>query len=177
MERKGDYITTLTGRQFYPLAPDPSQIDIRDIAWALSMQCRYAGHVRQFYSVAEHSVHVSLVCDPQDAFEGLLHDASEAFIQDIIKPVKIHLRDYAEIESLWERCIAEVFRLRTPLPESVKRADQSVFAAEVEQLRPKFHGSMMPTESAADVTVQCWEPQLACDQFMLRYLFLLKSRV
>lgn len=139
-QRKGDFIRTWSGKSFYPLDPDPEQIDIQDIAWALSMQCRYAGHVKHFYSVAQHSVYVSKACDESDALWGLLHDASEAYIQDIIRPVKIHLSEYKVIEARREKVIAERFNLCWPMPKSVKRADEAVYATEVIQLRPKFHG-------------------------------------
>src|SRR5690606_5290032 len=81
--RLGDWMQTFTGRAVYPLDLRPDDIDIQDIAHALSMQCRYAGHTRQFYSVAEHSVHVARWCrqyGPAAALEGLLHDATEAYL-------------------------------------------------------------------------------------------------
>src|SRR5271165_7548492 len=86
--RKGDWIQTYTGRVMYPLDPRPEEINIIDIAHALSNLCRFTGHVRTFYSVAEHSVRVSQHCDPKDALWGLLHDASEAYLADMSRPMK-----------------------------------------------------------------------------------------
>jgi hypothetical protein len=79
-------ITTFSGVLFRPLLPNPDDIRIADIAHALSQQYRFAGHTRTFYSVAEHSVRVSLLCRPDDALWGLLHDASEAFLTDVPAP-------------------------------------------------------------------------------------------
>jgi uncharacterized protein len=86
--RTGDWIQTYTGKQFWPLSPLPEDIVIEDIAHALSMQCRFGGHVRTFYSVAQHSVHVSLLVEPQYALWGLLHDAAEAYLVDLPRPIK-----------------------------------------------------------------------------------------
>jgi hypothetical protein len=77
------WIQTVSGRQFWPLAPKAEDVDIGDIAHALAMKCRYSGHTQKFYSVAEHSVHISLALlrdgwNPTTALWGLLHDAAEA---------------------------------------------------------------------------------------------------
>ena len=71
------YIETVSGRKFYFLNPNPEDIDIEDIAHALSMQCRFTGHTKWFYSVAEHAIWVSYLVPVHLALEGLLHDASE----------------------------------------------------------------------------------------------------
>jgi len=81
-------ITTFSGISFWPLLPNPDDIRIDDIAHALAHQCRFAGHTRLFYSVAEHSVRVSQLCRPEDALWGLLHDASEAYLSDVPAPLK-----------------------------------------------------------------------------------------
>lgn len=87
------WITTYTGRRFYPLAPRPQDVCLEDIAHALSMKCRWTGHVRTFYSVAEHSVRVARLLNDQgfDArvqLAGLLHDATEAYLPDVASPIK-----------------------------------------------------------------------------------------
>lgn len=97
------YIRTHTKREFYPLAPDAAQIDIRDIAHALSMLCRANGHFPHFYSVGQHCI----ACAEEAAARGysrrvqlgcLLHDASEAYLADVTRPVKKQLPKYLEIE-------------------------------------------------------------------------------
>ena len=81
-----DWIQTYTGLRFYPFEPDPENVCIEDIAHALSLICRFGGHCKQFYSVAQHSVLVSLNCP--HPLHGLLHDAEEAYIGDVCRPVK-----------------------------------------------------------------------------------------
>lgn len=81
-------ILTFTGRYVNPLTCDPEDIDIKDIAHALSMQCRYAGHISQFYSVAQHSVLVAMLCPLEKGLVGLLHDAEEAYLLDMPSPIK-----------------------------------------------------------------------------------------
>lgn len=81
-QRRGDWMQTYTGRQFWPLDPLPEDVFIEDIAHALSMQCRYAGHVTRFYSVAEHSVLIARCAPPEAKLYALL-GASDAFEQFI----------------------------------------------------------------------------------------------
>jgi hypothetical protein len=102
--RVGDWIQTYSGRQFWPLDPRVEDVHLEDIAHALSNVCRYTGHVREFYSVAEHSVHVSWSCEPEDALWGLLHDASEAYLADMARPVKQNMPVYVAAERLVPWC-------------------------------------------------------------------------
>lgn len=101
MKSRGDWIQTYSGIKFYPLDPMPEDILIEDIAHALSNICRFNGHTKQFYSVAQHSYLVSSqINDPKIALAGLLHDASEAYICDIPRPLKNteDFERYREIE-------------------------------------------------------------------------------
>lgn len=92
--RIGDWIKTVTGRKFYPLDPRFQEVNIEDVAHALSMKVRFNGHVQRYYSVAQHSVHVSRILErwhPKRrdlAMWGLLHDAAEAYLADIPRPMK-----------------------------------------------------------------------------------------
>ncbi len=110
----GDYITTHSKIHFTPLSPVPEEISIEDIAHALSLMCRANGHFPEFYSVGQHCVHcceeayargysdrVQLAC--------LLHDASEAYLADITRPVKAHLPHYREIEHTLQSSIFEKY--------------------------------------------------------------------
>lgn len=90
MTKTTDWIQTYTGKRFYPLEPDADLICIKDIAHSLSMQCRFNGHTAKFYSVAEHSVKLSreFFCGWHYKLAALLHDASEAYLSDIPRPIK-----------------------------------------------------------------------------------------
>src|ERR1035441_7448066 len=88
MDGLDGFIGTFSGLRFWPLDPDPDKILIEDIAHALAHQCRFGGHASKFYSVAEHSVHVSKLCAPKDALWGLLHDASEAYCGAVWAPAR-----------------------------------------------------------------------------------------
>lgn len=103
--RLGDWIVTATGGRWYLTEPHPDDVRIEDIAHALSHVCRFGGHCREFYSVAEHSVHVLRLLQrdwPNDYLlhmHGLIHDASEAFIGDVVRPLKITMPDYQRLEA------------------------------------------------------------------------------
>lgn len=168
-KRHGDWMQTYTGRQFWPLDPRFDEIDIVDIAHALSMICRFGGHCERFYSVAEHSVHVSRVCDPADALAGLLHDASEAYVADIIRPIKPYLKRYRHIEDLVSGAIWQRFGLPMLLPKSVKRADEAVLAAEAEQILKPHPAPWGLTQEPADIYIECWSPTVAKAVFLARF--------
>src|SRR5579859_7012785 len=130
------WIETFSGKKFHLLEPQPDEICIEDIAHALSNQCRYTGHTRRFYSVAEHSVHVSLLAVHYQ-LDGLLHDASEAYICDLARPVKMLTpvgKPYYEIEDRIMRVIAEKFGFTWPPPKEVKEADNIMLLSEKDQL-------------------------------------------
>ena len=101
--RRRDYITTYSGHQFSPLAPDVEAIDVRDIAHALARIGRANGHFSEFYSVGQHCLDCAREAlargyGARQAFFCLLHDASEAYMSDITSPVKKHLRQYMAVE-------------------------------------------------------------------------------
>ena len=129
-------IQTVSGQIVELVNPDPEQIYIHDIAHALSQICRFAGHSSRFYSVAAHSVLVSHRVPPEYALEGLLHDASEAYIGDISRPLKRALPEYQVIEARWEAAIAKRFRLdtRPGVHHYVKKADNEALSIEAAYL-------------------------------------------
>lgn len=142
--RRGDWYQTFTGREVYPLDMRPEDVDIQDIAHSLAHICRFNGACRVFWSVAEHSLQVSeylnelrlaarAVLDQantQVLAWGLMHDASEAYIGDIVRPVKRSLVGVSEIEEHIQKVIAERFGLPWPIPEVVKLADEVLLATE-----------------------------------------------
>lgn len=123
------FIQTAGGKSFDLLKPGTWMIEIEDIAHALSHVCRFAGHTRAFYSVAQHSVMVSCLVPKEHALAGLLHDAAEAYIGDLTSPLKGLLPAFREIEDNIQTCITKRFGLQG-LPESVKQADLVMLATE-----------------------------------------------
>jgi hypothetical protein len=128
---------TSSGRILDVLDPDPALITIEDIAHALAMLCRFGGHLPRHYSVASHSVHVSRLVPERFAAAGLLHDASEAYVCDVIRPVKIAIRElYRPIEERWMAAIAVALNVPSLAPEApeVKLADRVALATEYRDL-------------------------------------------
>ena len=130
------WMLTTSGRQLNLLDPDPAAISITDIAHGLAHLCRFGGQCRRFYSVAQHAFSVSCACDEHDALWGLLHDATEAYLGDVIQPLKHTslLASYRRIETRLQVAIAEAFALPLALPASVLAADALVLAQEMRDL-------------------------------------------
>jgi len=127
--QRGDWFLTFTGKRFYPLDPRPTDICIEDIAHALAQICRFGGHCQEFYSVAQHSVLVSCICT-QTPKQGLMHDATEAYVGDVVRPLKYALATYLEIEERVWFAVAKRFKLAPKLHPEVKRADNTVLMTE-----------------------------------------------
>lgn len=131
-EYRGEWITTYLGKKFHFKKPALKEIDIVDIAHHLSLLCRFTGAVREFYSVGEHSVRVSRIVPDEFRLSALLHDAAEAYINDISRPVKYsHKLD--ETEAVITKAIDLKFHTNSYAPE-VKEADDLLFATEARDL-------------------------------------------
>jgi len=105
------HITTFTGKKFNLERPD---FDLEDIAHALANTCRYGGHCRKFYSVAEHSVNVARIMDVEglgDPREGIMHDATEAYLSDVPAPFKQFLPDWAAIDHRLEALMRDRYQI------------------------------------------------------------------
>ena len=126
------YIETYTGKKMYFLDPKPEMICIEDIAHALANACRFGGHTITFYSVAQHSITVAELAE--NRLEGLLHDASEAYLVDIPKPIKGHLTSYKTIENNLMAAIAERFGAGWPISEDTHDADVMQLRMEAKHL-------------------------------------------
>lgn len=129
-------IQLASGRYFDYTKFRPEDINIGDIAHALSHLCRYTGHCRHFYSVAQHSVEVSLIVRPELALEGLLHDASEAYLGDVNRPLKLLLPDYKDLEHRVDVAIRTRFGLPAEESPEVKEADNILLVTEQRDLMP-----------------------------------------
>lgn len=170
-ERRGDWMQTFTGIAFWPLDPRPEEIRPADIAHALSMLCRYGGHVSRFYSVAEHCVLMSHAVAPEFALWALLHDATEAYLVDVPRPIKRHLPDYCAIEDRLMAAICERFGLSLTEPAEVREADNRILLDErAELLRPPPRPWLPELEALQPlgVTVTGWTPHLANHLYIKR---------
>lgn len=130
-------ILTAGGKYFNLYQPQKSVFGAFEIAHALSNVCRFAGHTREFYSVAQHSIICSQIVPENRALEALMHDAAEAFIGDVTAPLKQLLPEYRVIEELISNAIADRFNLPRQLSTEVKIADRILLATELRDLMPQ----------------------------------------
>lgn len=165
--RSGGWIQTYTGRAFYPMDARPEDIDPADIAHALSMLCRYGGHVRRFYSVAEHCVLMSHAVSPENALWALLHDATEAYLVDLPRPIKRTLPDYGVAEQRLMYVIAQRFGIVPEEPFEVKQADNCILVDECERLMAKVPESLWQTPRLG-VRIEALAPHFAEGRYLDR---------
>jgi len=167
-------IRTYTGRAFEPLNPDPDALCIEDIAHALANNCRFTGHVRWHYSVAQHSVLVSQIVPDELALTGLLHDASEAYLSDVARPIKQQPEFgdvYLRYEQGIEEAIATRFGIVYPYPSEVKDADNLLLVTEARDL---MHGTKgwdpyLASIEPLEKEIEKWTPEWAEVMFLARY--------
>lgn len=171
------WIQTYSGRRFNPTNPVPDAIVIQDIAHALSMQCRFSGHTRSFYSVAQHSVLVSHICDSKDALWGLLHDASEAYLVDVPSPLKRsgQFDSYMRFEKQMQEAICKRFGLPLEEPVSVKKADKVLLATEARDLMGPLRSDWTQPCDPLPFKIEPLFPQEAKRLFMKRFFDLTGS--
>jgi len=127
---------TKAGKKFDMANPKADQICIEDIAPALSKQCRFNGHCDPFYSVAQHCLHVSELVPDEHKLTALLHDATEAYIGDMVTPLKALIPDFKRIEDHLWNIISDKYKVPLILPWEVKRADLIALATEKRDLMP-----------------------------------------
>ncbi|ASK77284.1 MULTISPECIES: hypothetical protein [Klebsiella/Raoultella group] len=173
------FIQTLSGKHFNYLDIQQDAIEIEDIATALSHICRFAGHLPEFYSVGQHSVLSSLLVPQEFALEALLHDAAEAYLQDIPAPLKHLLPDYRAIETRVDAAIRQKFGLPAEQHPTVKYADLVMLASERRDFEiddgtvwPMLEG-IIPTDQFVINPVR---PGQAYGMFMNRFHQLMERR-
>lgn len=177
------YIATVSGKRFYLLEPRLEDIDILDIAHGLSLQCRWTGQCKFHYSIAQHSYLCSFVGPDNEAFDRLMHDASEAYIGDMNRPLKHYTAAgaaYMTVESKLQKTIAERFGFSIVEPMSVKLADNYLLYAERDQIVGyKFDEAedWDRYKDKGEITIEEWTPQQAKKMFLTRFEELYKGRI
>lgn len=173
MIRQGDWIQTYTGKQYWPIDPKPEDVNIEDIAHALSMLCRFGGHCLKFYSVAEHSVHIARWLYPRHgahvALCGLMHDATEAYVTDVPRPLKPFLMGYKQIEKDNWLAIASAFGLPATLPPAVKDADTRALAEEARQNMAPCVAEWNNVADTLGFVLEFWDAEHAELQFLAAF--------
>lgn len=165
------WIQTYSGMRINPTKPNEASINLQDIAHALARQCRFSGHVKDYYSVAQHSVLVSHLCDSKDALAGLLHDASEAYLVDIPAPLKRSGKfdAYLEFEKAMQDVICKKFSLLEAEPESVKKADKLILATEARDMLLKKRSDWIYPFEPLPFTILPMMPKEAEACFIARF--------
>lgn len=169
---RDDYIFTYSGGIVTPLSPRAKDIKVEDVAHSLANQCRFTGHTKKFYSVAQHVVTVSLTLrrwghSPSVQFQGLHHDDSEAYLADLARPIKVQAgfgAAYRKAEKRLEKTAADAFGIQYPYDPAVYRADVAVFHAEARDLMPEgFVAGASVREEADPIEqiVEAWGPEKA----------------
>ena len=166
--RQGDWIQTFSGGRFWPMDPHAEDVEIVDIAHSLSMQCRFAGHCLRFYSVAEHCVHLSRAVAPVHALWALLHDASEAYLVDVPRPVKPYLGGYREAEALVMMAVCRRFGLDYEMPAAVHDADRRILGDERANLSVCVAEWSEPPRPLG-IDLAYWPPERAEAEFLARF--------
>jgi hypothetical protein len=168
-------IQTYTGQMVDIYNPDPSQFSILDIAHSLSMQCRFNGHITRFYSVAEHSVRAAkLVGDwgrPELVLGALMHDASEAYLSDIPRPIKRKFDAYIPLEDELMMAISKKFGFDWPMPDIIKKVDDILLITERRDLMLASEAwrEWGVNETPMEEIIEPWDSAYAEHQFLKLY--------
>ncbi len=173
----GPYLQTVSGRWVNPFDPNPEQIELADIARALANQCRFGGHCRAFYSVAQHCVIVSELMEGEgasadEALAALMHDAAEAYLGDLPHPIK-HRSQLGQVFKDAEEPLERVIRGRfaiTNSPSEIKRIDRALLATErLAFSAERWQWPELEGVDPLDVELEPWSPDRAADAFIRRF--------
>ena len=182
---KDGWIETFTGRQFHFSAEDPDEVAIEDIAHALSLLNRYNGHTQRPYSVAEHCVLMAQYVEsvpgtvPADVLTTLLHDASEAYIGDMTRPLKGLFPQFKVLEEKIHELVALKFDTQYPHPDWLKELDMRILTDERAQAMDKYSSNDWGLEGVQPLGVQLrfWSPREAEREFILVYRRCLQAMI
>jgi hypothetical protein len=176
--RVGDWMQVFSGKRFWPLDPRAEEVEIEDIAHALSLMCRYNGHSRIFLSVAEHAWHVSHAVVPENALWGLMHDAAEAYCADVIRPIKrslcvqhptLGLISWSAMERRIRDAIADRFGMPREEPFDAARVDTAILGDEkIAVMNPCAYDWRLP-QPPLGVCIAAWRPEMAERMFLARF--------
>ena len=183
-ETRGPWLETFSGVHFHPLDPHPEDVRIEDIAHALSNVCRYAGHSRFFYSVAEHSVYVAGLVRPELRLAALVHDGGEAYTGDWPRPLKHPgggegleatraARWYRWIENKNRAAIHQALGLDWPLEKNdgleIDRADFRVLSTEARDVMSGGADWGMELAPVPSLRIAGWSPKHAEGRFLAAF--------
>jgi uncharacterized protein len=166
------WLLTASGTHFDLVDPQPDMVNVLDIAQGLANECRYTGQCRWFYSVAQHATLASHIVEPEFALEALLHDASEAYLKDLPRPLKQLLPDYRHIERRVEAVIRAKFGLPPIISEPVHRADLIMLATERRDLvvEDATEWEILRNVTPLDKRIRAKPPRVAESLFIRRLL-------
>lgn len=164
-------IQTYTGRMFDLFHPKHDEIDLRDISHALSMVCRYGGHSRRFYSVAEHCTLMAGFFEERKEYDlaraALLHDTSEAYMGDVVRPLKLRLALYRQTEDILLSAILTKFGMPPEIPGEVKMADLAICNDErAVLLHHRPWGASIDDLAPLGVDIRGWPPITAKENYL-----------
>lgn len=174
------WMETFSGKKFFLFDKEGlDQIDIYDIAHSLALNCRYNGHCSRFYSVAEHSVLMSYLVPEGLELEGLLHDSTEAYLSDIVRPFKRVMPMYQDIENTLYTRIASKYGLADKIHAETKEVDLAICKLEAETLMMSkgkgwgLDSSVITNELLEEKSgyskIPCWSPEQAEQEFLSRF--------
>lgn len=172
------WFQTFSGLRFYPTNPKPSEVRIEDIAHAGSLICRWGGHAKRHYSVNQHQIHVSQQLFnyyPDDfllQMHGLLHDATESYIGDMVRPLKVQMPMFNEIEENLMKVILKglkVPKLNKEQTKLLKRADNELLLAERRDLLVPTGVKWNFTEQPAAMQISPWITNYVYTEYLKRY--------
>jgi hypothetical protein len=177
------WIQTASGVAFDSLDPQPDMVKIEDIAHSLSLLCRFTGHVSEFYSVAQHCCLVSDQMPSHLRLAGLLHDAAEAYVGDVSRPLKDAMAEegdewrgpYRRISERVDAAIAARFGVAVEdfHCAQVKEADVRMLMAEKRDLMPgggrKWDAEWVKGWGPYPTPIQPWQPHWAKNLYLSRF--------